>query len=86
MLFRSPTLGTDLLLNTLAAIVVGGTSLSGGVGGVQRTLIGVLIITLLDNGLNLMDVNQYVQNVIKGAVVIAAVLISQDRRKLTVMK
>ncbi len=81
-----PTLGTDLLLNTLAAIVVGGTSLSGGVGGVQRTLIGVLIITLLDNGLNLMDVNQYVQNVIKGAVVIAAVLISQDRRKLTVMK
>ena len=81
-----PTLGTDLLLNTLAAIVVGGTSLSGGVGGVQRTLIGVLIITLLDNGLNLMDVNQYIQNVIKGAVVIAAVLISQDRSKLTVMK
>jgi len=81
-----PTLGTDLLLNTLAAVVVGGTSLSGGVGGVQRTLIGVLIITLLDNGLNLMDVNQYIQNVIKGAVVIAAVLISQDRSKLTVMK
>lgn len=81
-----PTLGTDLLLNTLAAIVVGGTSLSGGVGGVHRTLIGVLIITLLDNGLNLMDVNQYIQNVIKGAVVIAAVLISQDRSKLTVMK
>jgi len=75
-----PTLGTDLLLNTLAAIVVGGTSLSGGVGGVQRTILGVLIITLLDNGLNLMGVNQYTQMVIKGLVVIAAVLVSQDRR------
>jgi ribose/xylose/arabinose/galactoside ABC-type transport system permease subunit len=75
-----PTLGTDLLLSTLAAIVVGGTSLSGGVGGVQRTILGVLIITLLDNGLNLMGVNQYTQMVIKGLVVIAAVLISQDRR------
>ncbi len=81
-----PTLGTDLLLNTLAAIVVGGTSLSGGVGGVQRTLIGVLIIALLDNGLNLMGINQYTQMVIKGLVVIAAVLVSQDRSKLSVMK
>lgn len=81
-----PTLGQDLLLNTLAAIVVGGTSLSGGVGGVHRTLIGVAIIALLDNGLNLMGVNQYTQMVIKGAVVIAAVLISQERRGTLVIK
>jgi ribose transport system permease protein len=81
-----PTLGQDLLLNTLAAIVVGGTSLSGGVGGVHRTLIGVLIIALLDNGLNLMGVNQYTQMMVKGAVVIAAVLVGQDRGKSTVMK
>lgn len=81
-----PTLGQDLLLNTLAAIVVGGTSLSGGVGGVHRTLIGVLIIALLDNGLNLMGVNQYTQMVIKGAVVVAAVLVGQDRGKFKVMK
>lgn len=81
-----PTLGEDLLLNTLAAIVVGGTSLSGGIGGVHRTLIGVAIIALLDNGLNLMGVNQYTQMVIKGAVVIAAVLIGQDRRKSIVIK
>ena len=81
-----PTLGSELLLNTLAAIVVGGTSLSGGVGGVHRTLIGVLIIALLDNGLNLMGVNQYAQMVIKGAVVILAVLIGQDRGKTSVMK
>ncbi|MCI0429723.1 MAG: ABC transporter permease [Rhodospirillales bacterium] len=81
-----PTLGSELLLNSLAAIVVGGTSLSGGVGGVHRSLIGVLIIALLDNGLNLMGVNQYSQMVVKGAVVVTAVLISQDRSKLTVMK
>src|SRR5262249_57303214 len=60
-----PTLGTDLLLNSLAAIVVGGTSLSGGVGGVHRTLLGVLIITILDDGLNLLGVNQYSQMIIK---------------------
>ena len=81
-----PTLGQDLLLNTLAAIVVGGTSLSGGVGGVHRTLIGVLIIALLDNGLNLMGVNQYTQMMVKGGVVIGAVLVGQDRSKSTVMK
>lgn len=81
-----PTLGQDLLLNTLAAIVVGGTSLSGGTGGVHRTLIGVAIIALLDNGLNLMGVNQYTQMIIKGAVVVGAVLIAQDRSKTTVIK
>jgi ribose transport system permease protein len=81
-----PTLGQDLLLNTLAAIVVGGTSLSGGIGGVHRTLIGVAIIALLDNGLNLMGVNQYTQMIIKGTVVVVAVLISQDRRNSAVIK
>lgn len=81
-----PTLGQELLLNTLAAIVVGGTSLSGGIGGVHRTLIGVAIIALLDNGLNLMGVNQYTQMVIKGAVVVVAVLIGQDRRNSAIIK
>jgi ribose transport system permease protein len=81
-----PTLGTDLLLNSLAAVVVGGTSLSGGVGGVHRTLLGVLIITILDDGLNLLGVNQYLQMIIKGAVVVAAVLASQDRGKLIIVK
>jgi ribose transport system permease protein len=81
-----PTLGQDLLLNSLAAIVVGGTSLSGGVGGVHRTLIGVLIIALLDNGLNLMGVNQYTQMMIKGLVVVIAVFVSQGRSRQLVIK
>lgn len=81
-----PSLGSDLLLNSLAAIVVGGTSLAGGTGGPHRTLIGVLIISILDNGLNLMGVSQYTQLVIKGAVVVAAVLVSQDRVRTGVVK
>ena len=76
----------SFLLNTLSAVVVGGTSLSGGVGGVHRTLLGVLIITILDDGLNLLGVNQYTQLVIKGLVVIAAVLVSQDRSKIMIVK
>ncbi|RKP56560.1 ABC transporter permease [Pararobbsia silviterrae] len=72
-----PSLGQDLLLNSLAAIVVGGTSLAGGVGGPQRTLLGVLIISILDDGLNLMGVSEYTQMIVKGLVVIAAVLVSR---------
>lgn len=76
-----PSLGQDLLLNSLAAIVVGGTSLSGGAGGPHRTLVGVLIIAILDNGLNLMGVSQYAQMMIKGAAVILAVVVNHPRTK-----
>lgn len=81
-----PTLGGDLLLNSLAAIVVGGTSLSGGSGGPHRTLIGVLIIAILDNGLNLLGVSSYTQMIVKGAVVIAAVRSSQLNKGRVVVK
>ena len=81
-----PTLGQDLLLNSIAAIVVGGTSLAGGVGGVHRTFIGVAIISLLNNGLNLLGVGPYWQMVIKGAVVVVAVLVGQDRLLTRIVK
>jgi len=81
-----PTLGSDLLLNTIAAIVVGGTSLAGGAGGVHRTLIGVAIITILNNGLNLLGMDEYGQLVVKGLVVVGAVLISQDRTRGLISK
>ncbi len=79
-----PSLGSDLLLNSLAAIVVGGTSLAGGSGGPQRTLVGVLIIALMDNGLNLLGVSEFMQMVIKGAVVIAAVLTGRQSAQTVV--
>jgi ribose/xylose/arabinose/galactoside ABC-type transport system permease subunit len=81
-----PTLGGDLLLNTIAAIVVGGTSLAGGIGGVHRTLVGVAIITILNNGLNLLGMDEYGQLVVKGLVVVGAVLISQDRTRGLISK
>ncbi len=81
-----PSLGSDLLLDTMAAIVVGGTSLAGGVGGPQRTLIGVLIVAILDNGLNLMGLSEYTQMIVKGTVVIAAVLVSREASPQAVVK
>jgi ribose transport system permease protein len=67
-----PTIGASTLLNAFAAIVIGGTALSGGAGGVERTLVGVLILTVLANGLNQLGTSDYVQIVIKGAVIIVA--------------
>jgi len=81
-----PTLGSSLLLDSLAAIVVGGTALSGGAGGVQRTLLGVLLITILANGLNQVGVDQFTQEIIKGAVIILAVAITMISRRGLVIK
>jgi ribose transport system permease protein len=80
-----PSLGNTLLLDSIAAIVIGGTALSGGVGGVERTVLGVLILTVLSNGLNQMGVETYTQTVIKGAViVVAAVLTMASQRKMVI--
>ncbi len=81
-----PTLGSSLLLDSLAAIVVGGTALSGGAGGVHRTLLGVLIITILANGLNQIGVDQFTQEIIKGAVIIVAVVITMASRRSLIIK
>jgi ribose transport system permease protein len=68
------TIGASTLLNAFAAIVIGGTALSGGAGGVERTLVGVLILTVLANGLNQLGASDYTQTVIKGAVIIVAAI------------
>ena len=81
-----PTVGSSLLLDSLAAIVVAGTSLAGGRGGVHRTLLGVLLITILANGLNQVGVDEYTQQIIKGAVIVVAVLLATVRRGQEVTK
>jgi ribose transport system permease protein/putative xylitol transport system permease protein len=78
--------GTDLLLNMFAAVVMGGTALSGGVGGPEKTIIGVGVIAVLSNGMNIMGVDPYLQIIIKGIVVIAAVAITIDRSKIKLVK
>jgi ribose transport system permease protein len=74
-----PTAGTAYELDAIAAVVLGGTSLSGGRGWIFGTLVGALIIGVLNNGLNLLNVSSFYQQVIKGLVILLAVLL--DRRK-----
>ncbi len=74
-----PTAGTSYELDAIAAVVLGGTSLTGGKGRIVGTLIGVLIIGVLNNGLNLLGVSSFYQQVVKGVVILIAVLI--DRKK-----
>lgn len=68
-----PSTGVAYELDAIAAVVIGGTSLSGGTGGVVGTIIGVLIIGVLRNGLNLLSVSPFLQAVIIGAVIVLAV-------------
>ena len=72
-----PRYGIMYELYVIAAVVVGGTSLSGGRGTVIGTLIGALIIGVIDNGMNLMQVNSYAQKVILGLVILSAVVLDQ---------
>lgn len=74
-----PTLGVGYELDAIAAVALGGTSMSGGRGRVYGTLIGVLIIAVLNNGLNILGVSSYYQDVIKGLVILMAVL--SDRKR-----
>jgi ribose transport system permease protein len=68
-----PSSGVAYELDAIAAVVIGGTSLAGGTGGVGGTIIGVLIIGVLRNGLNLLGVSPFLQAVIIGAVIVMAV-------------
>jgi ribose transport system permease protein len=68
-----PSSGVAYELDAIAAVVIGGTSLSGGTGGVVGTIIGVLIIGVLRNGLNLLSVSPFLQAVIIGLVIVLAV-------------
>lgn len=74
-----PTLGTGYELDAIAAVALGGTSMSGGRGKIYGTFIGVLIIAVLNNGLNILGVSSYYQDVIKGLVILIAVL--SDRKR-----
>ena len=76
-----PTAGVGFELDAIAAVILGGTSFTGGVGKIQGTIIGALIMGVLSNGLTLLDVSYYWQLVIKGAVIILAVLLDRLRSK-----
>ncbi|MFC5589030.1 ribose ABC transporter permease [Sporosarcina soli] len=73
-----PTAGNMYELDAIAAVVIGGTSLMGGRGRIVGTLIGALIIGVIGNGLNLLNVSSFYQQIVKGGVILLAVLL--DRR------
>ena len=77
----SPTYGLMYELYVIAAVVVGGTSLSGGEGRVFGTLVGAFIIAVIRNGMNLMNVEPYTQKVVLGLVILGAVLVDMARRR-----
>jgi len=76
----SPTYGGMYELYVIAAVVVGGTALAGGEGRILGTLIGALIIAVIQNGMNLVGIESYTQKVVLGLVILAAVLIDRLRR------
>ena len=76
-----PTLGEVQELYSIAAVVIGGGRISGGVGGVGTTLMGVLVLGILGNGLNLVQVSSYIQNIIIGAIIVGAVYVDLARER-----
>ena len=73
----SPVAGTGYELDAIAAVVIGGTSLSGGIGSVFGTFIGALIIGVINNGLDLINVSSYYQQIVKGLVIFLVVLLDK---------
>lgn len=81
MFSGQPTAGEGAEMDAIAAVVVGGTSMSGGRGTIGGTIIGGLIIAVLNNGLNLMNVNSFWQLVVKGIVILVAVYVDYIRNE-----
>jgi ribose/xylose/arabinose/galactoside ABC-type transport system permease subunit len=74
-------MGTNMELNSIAAVVIGGTSINGGQGTMFGTIIGVLTMGVLQNGLELLNISSFWQKVILGLVIIAVVTLDTYRRK-----
>ena len=82
----SPTLANELLLPAIAAVVVGGTAITGGVGSIWRTLVGSLIISVVRTGMTFIGVNIFAQQIVFGTLLVAAVAVTIDRSKIPVVK
>ncbi|GFI10655.1 ribose import permease protein RbsC [Lachnospiraceae bacterium] len=78
-----PAVGTGYETDAIAAAVIGGTSMTGGIGTIPGTLIGILIIGTLNNGLNLLDVSSYYQQIIKGLIILGAVCFDIMSKKIS---
>lgn len=75
-----PSLGTGYELDAIAATAIGGTSMTGGRGKISGTLLGILIIAVLSNGMNILGISSYYQDVVKGIVILLAVLVDRIQK------
>jgi len=82
----SPTIANEFLLPAIAAIVVGGTAITGGMGSVVYTLIGALIISVVRFGMTFMSVDIFAQQIVFGLLIIAAAAATIDRSKMPIIK
>jgi ribose transport system permease protein len=82
----SPNLADQLLLPAIAAVIVGGTAITGGAGGIGRTAVGALIITIVRVGMTFIGVNIFAQQIVFGLVLILAVALTIDRSKIVIVK
>ncbi|WP_434570346.1 ribose ABC transporter permease [Pseudomonas sp. Z3-6] len=76
-----PNAGIGFELDAIAAVVLGGASIAGGRGVIVGTLLGAMLLGVLNNGLNMLGVSPYVQSVIKGGIILLAIYISRQRHK-----
>ena len=76
-----PNAGVGFELDAIAAVVLGGASIAGGRGVILGTLVGAMLLGVLNNGLNMLGVSPYVQSVIKGGIILLAIFISRQRHK-----
>ncbi len=82
----SPTVANQLLLPAISAVLVGGTAITGGIGGIGRTLVGALTVSVVRIGMTFLGVNIFAQQVVFGAVLILAVAVTLDRGKIQIAK
>lgn len=78
--------GSGILLQSIAAVVMGGTALTGGEGGVFRTLIGAITIIVLSNGMIMLGISPYIQEAVMGAIIISVVATTIERKKIPLIK
>jgi ribose transport system permease protein len=81
----SPILGNGFELTAIAAVVIGGTSMSGGKGSLIGTLFGAAIIGVLNNGLLLLGMSDFARQIVTGAIIVGAVILDTYRAKLSII-
>ncbi|KAB7609810.1 ABC transporter permease [Verminephrobacter eiseniae] len=82
----SPTLADQFLLPVIAAVIVGGTALTGGSGGIARTLVGALLVSVARVGMTFVGISVFAQQIVFGLILIVAVTIAFDRSKVLIVK